>query len=291
MRYKHLLENIPASLRDAIDRDADCARWLEDLMLSEEVLRGFVEASSEAMWCIEFSEPVDVSQGEREIVRQVFENDCHWLLCNEALVRLYGLPDGLDIERQPVANYFPRSPENEAFILQIIRSGFVVDNASSIDLRHDGSARYMENDVRCSIVGGSLVRMWGVLRDVSDFRRAQRRLEDEAETVSNILSALPDAVLVIDRNRRLVAVNPSFETLLGWNGGSFLGHDVQRIIDLERPLPSGRRWYGFNQQRWQTTVRTKFDTPLCCEAQIAPIGEEVPHHFVLSLRPLIGQSM
>jgi PAS domain-containing protein len=260
-------------------------------MLSEEVLRGFVETSSEAMWCIEFSEPVDVSQSEREIVHQVFQNDCHWMLCNEALVRLYGLPGGLDIERQPVAHYFPRSPENEAFVLQVIRSGFAVDNASSVDLRHDGSARYMENDVRCSIIDGFLVRMWGSLRDVSDSRRARKRLEDEAETVSNILSALPDAILVIDRNRRLVAVNSSFETLLGWNGEGFLGRDVQRIIDLERRLPSGRRWYGFNQQRWQTTVKTKFDVPLCCEAQIAPIGEEVPRHFVLSLRPLIEQPM
>lgn len=290
MRYQRLLENAPALLREAAHRDADCARWLEALMLSEEMLRGFIETSPEAMWCIEFSEPVDVGQGERETVRQVFENDCHWLLCNEALVRLYGLPGGLDIEREPVAHYFPRSPENEAFILQVIRSGYAVDNAPSVDFRHDGSARYMENDVRCRIIDGFLVRMWGALRDVTDFRRTQERLKNEAETVSGILSALPDAILVIDRGRRLVAVNPSFETLFGWSGEKFLGRDVQGIIDLERTLPDGCRWCGLCRQRWQTTVRTKSDTPLPCEAQIAPIGEEAPHHFVLSLRPLLGQT-
>jgi PAS domain S-box-containing protein len=290
MRYRRLLENAPAPLREAARRDADCARWLEALMLSEEVLRGFTETSSEAMWCIEFSEPVDLSQNEREIVRQVFENDCHWLLCNEVLVRLYGLPSGLDIERQPVAQYFPRSPENEAFILQIVRSGYAVDRAASVDLRHDGSARYMENDVRCRIVDGFLMRMWGVLRDVTDSCRARERLKNEAETVSSILSALPDAILVIDRDRRLVAVNSSFETLLGWSGENFFGHDVQCIIDLERTLPGRCRGCGFCHLRWQTTVRTKFDTSLPCEAQIAPIGEDIPHHFVLSLRPLLEPS-
>lgn len=237
--------------------DLRCGPWLEELVVSQEVLRGFVQASSEAMWCIEFSEPVDITQGDLEIVRQVFENDCHWLLCNDAMARLYHLPEGLDMNLQPVSLYFPRSPENEAFILQIIGSGFAVDNAPSIDFRHDGSARYMENNVRCSIVDGQLVRIWGTVRDVTNFRQMQNRLVREAEAVRNILSALPDAILVIDRNRRLVAVNASFETLLGWNGEEFLGRDVQGIIDLEQPLPGGRRWYGADQQRWRTRVRTK----------------------------------
>jgi PAS domain S-box-containing protein len=269
--------------------DIRCGHWLEDLVLSEEVLRGFVQTSSEAMWCIEFSEPVDIGLSDSEIVRQVFENDRRWLLCNDAMARLYHLPDGLDMNLQPVSLYFPRNPENEVFVLQIINSGFAVDNAPSTDFRHDGSVAYIENTVRCTIVDGLLMRMWGTVRDVTDFRLTQNRLVREAEAVRNILSALPDAILVIDRNRRLVAVNPSFETMLGWNGESFLGQDVQSIIDLERPLPGGRRWYGFDQQRWQATVKTKFGTPLCCEAQISPIGEEAPDHFVLSLRPIPEQ--
>lgn len=269
--------------------DSRCEDWLAELMRSEEVLRGYARTASEAMWCIEFSEPVDITLGDDEIVRQVFENDCHWLLCNEALARIYRLPRGLDINHQPVSHYFPRSPENEAFILRIIHApDFVVDNATSIDFRHDGSALYMENNVRCSIVDGYLVRIIGTLRDVTQFRQAQIRLKDEADTVRNILSALPDAILVIDRDRQLLAVNPSFETLFGWDVGIFLGRDVQSIIDLELSLPGGRRWLCPDQRRWQTTVKTKFNTLLCCEAQIAPIGEEAPHHFVLSLRPVLA---
>jgi PAS domain S-box-containing protein len=280
-----------ALLRFTACHDARCGHWLEDLMSSEEVLRGFVQTSSEAMWCIEFSEPVDIGLDDHEIVRQVFENDCHWLLCNEALVQLYQLPGDLCIDCQPVSLYFPRSPENEAFILQIIHSDFAVDNAPSVDVRHDGSPLYMENNVRCSIVDGYLVRMWGTLRDVTEFRQTQNRLENEAETAYNILSALPDAILIIDRNRRLVAVNPSFETLFGLSCEKFLGRDVQNIIELEQALPGGHRGYGFDPQCWQTTVKTKFDANLCCEVQIAPIGEGAPHHFVLSLRPLTGRGM
>ena len=262
-------------------------KWLEKLILSEEVLSGFVQNSSEAMWCIEYSEPVDITLSEREIVRQVFENDCHWLLCNQALSRLYGLPAGLDVNSQPVSLYFPRIPENEEFIIRIIRSDFAIDKVPSTDFRHDGSALYMENKVRCSILNDQLFRIWGTLRDVTDIRQTHNRLKHEADSVRDILAALPDAILVIDRERRLTAVNPSFETLFGWSSATFLGRDVQSIVDLERPLPGGRRWHGASQQRWHTTVWTKSGTPRHCEAQIAPIGDGDSEHFVLSLRPIV----
>jgi PAS domain S-box-containing protein len=236
------------------------------------------------MWCIEFSEPVDLELGEHEIIRQVFENDCHWLLCNETMARFYQLPEGLDMNLQPVSLYFPRNAENEAFIRQIIRADFAVDNAPSIDFRHDGLALYVENKVRCSIDNDQLVRIWGTMRDMTDIRLSQNRLVREAEAVRNILAALPDAILVIDRNRQLMAVNASFETLLGWSGEQFLGRDVQNIVDL--PLNGRGGWYGFvDPQRWMTEVKTRSGAPLVCEAQISPIGEEVPDHFVISLRP------
>lgn len=276
----------PPLLRFTACHDPRCGAWLEEMMLAEEVLRGFVQASSEAMWCIEFSEPVDLTLAEREIVRQVFENECHWRLCNAAMARLYDLPDGLDLNLQPVSLYFPKNAENEAFVRQIIASNYSVDEALSIDLRHDGSARYMENNVRCSIANGQLLRMWGTVRDVTDERRRRNRLAREAQAVRNILAAIPDAILVIDKSRTLVAVNPSFESLLGWGIDQFLGRDVQNFIDLENPLPNGRRWFGPGPQRWMAEVKVRSGPPLRCDARISPIGEEAPDHYVLSLRPV-----
>lgn len=259
--------------------------WLDELVRSEEVLRRFVQTATEAMWCIEFTEPVDLTLGEHEIIRQVFENDCHWLMCNEAMARLYDLPEGLDFNKQPVRSYFPRTPENEAFVRQIIESNFSVDHAQSIDTRHDGSTMYVENAVRCHIEGGRLLSLGGTVRDITDYRQAENRLEQEAQDVRSILGAIPDAILVIDRQRKLLAVNPAFEAMLGWRADQFLGRDVQPIIDLESPLPGGRRWYGVDRQRWQAEVRLQAGVSMVCDVQVAPIGEEAPDRFVLALRP------
>ncbi|HEY0845666.1 MAG TPA: PAS domain-containing protein [Noviherbaspirillum sp.] len=271
-------------LRITVLYDQRSDTWLPNLIRSEEMHRRFVQTSSEAMWCIEFSEPVDLTLGEHEIVRQVFENECHWLMCNEAMARLYSLPEGEDLNRQPVSLYFPRNPENEAFIRQIIASDFEVDNALSIDTRHDGKPFYVENDVHCTIRDGRLFRMWGAVRDVTGYRQAQNRLEREAQDVRSILNAIPDVILVINRERRLLAVNSSFERLFGWRQNHFLGRDLQAIMDLDGPLPGGRRWYGVDRQRWTAEIRASNGKAVVCDVQSSPVGDEAPDRFVLTLR-------
>ena len=59
------------------------------LQLENEVLRNFVDTSKDALFCIEFLEPVDLTAPEPEIVRQTFENECVWRMCNNAMARLY----------------------------------------------------------------------------------------------------------------------------------------------------------------------------------------------------------
>ena len=186
-----------------------------ELARSEQLLRGLVQTSSEAMWCIEFTEPVDLTAGDQEVIRQVFENDCHWMMCNPSMARLYDLPEGLDFNKQPVSVYFRRNPENESFVRRIIESNFCIDGGLSIDARHDGSTIYAENTVRANIADNRLLRLWGTVRDVTGYRQAASRLQQQVRDARSILGAIPDAVLVIDRQRRLLGVNPAFETLLG----------------------------------------------------------------------------
>lgn len=259
--------------------------WVDDLVRSKALLESFAALSSEAMWCIEFSEPVDLSTEDDEIVRQVFENDCHWLKCNRSMARLYNLPSGLDLNKQPVAQYFARNAENEAFIRQIIGANFVIDDALSIDYRHDGAAFYVENNVRADIQDGYLLRLWGTMRDITDFRKANNRLMEAADDVSSILSAVPDAIVVINRSRQVVALNPAFENLSGWSAQQLLGSDIKSVLDLERPLAGEGCWYSINRQRWIAEVRARSGQSVMCDIQSAPIGDEAPERFVLALRP------
>lgn len=230
-----------------IDRDRRCLRVagmeetrlhrrVRELERSDQMLRGLVESSTEPIWCIEYSEPVDITVSDPEIIRQIFENECYWSMCNDAMARLYDLPEDLDFNRQPVALYFPRSVENEAFAQSILDAGFHVDHALSVDHRHDGTPMYVENSVRCHIEDGRLLRMWGTLRDVTKYQRIQNELTAREREVRGLLSAIADIVVMVDRSGRLQAANPAFRQILGWPIEDWLGKDVGPIIDLDGPF-------------------------------------------------------
>jgi PAS domain-containing protein len=181
------------------------------------VLRGIVGTARDACWCIEFAEPVDLSAPEAEVLRQFFENVSYWRLCNEAMAKLYKLPADLDFNEQSVRFYFPHNPANEDFVKNLIGADFNLDNALSIDQRHDGTAMYVENDVRAHIRDGLLHRLWGTARDVSGYKRMERELTRRVEDMIEVLSAVPDPILVLDADGLLEAANPALELALGWS--------------------------------------------------------------------------
>lgn len=259
-----------------------------DLESELALLRRFVRDSAQAMWCMVFDEPVDLTVNEAEVVRQVFENPCHWGICNEAMARMYNLPPGLDMTQMPVSAYFRRSTANEAFVGILIEANFNVDAVPTVELRHDGSVMYVETSVRADVIEGRLHRMWGIQRDVTDERVSKSHLESQERKVSKVLNALPDAVLVIDRSRTVLAVNPALESLLDWPADLILGRDAGALIDLDRPLPNGRRWYGCDVQRWCAEIKRRDGGGVVCDIHLAPLAADDPKHFVLSLREALA---
>ncbi len=89
-----------------------------------------------------------------------------------------------------------------------------MDNVPSVDMRHDGSAMYAENDVRADIRDGALHRLWGAVRDVSAFKQAERELTRQLGAMQDVLlTALPDPVLVIDDEGIVEVANPGCATV------------------------------------------------------------------------------
>lgn len=198
-----------------------------------DVLRGILETSRDACWCIEYDEPVDMTAPEPEILRQFFENVSFWRLCNDAMAKLYKLPAGLDFNEQSVRFYFPRNGDNENFVRQLIRANFDMDDVPSVDKRHDGSVMHAQNDVRADIRDGDLHRLWGTVRDISAFKHAEQELTRQLGAMQEVLTALPDPVLVIDVDGVVEAANPALEACLGFDLDTLLGRRLDDLIDSD----------------------------------------------------------
>jgi PAS domain-containing protein len=204
---------------------------VEKLERDNEVLSSIISTARDASYCIEFLEPVDLTAPEHEIVRQVFENQCVWRYCNEAMAQLYKLPIGDDLNRHSVREVFPRNADNEAFVRTLLESGFHIDGVLSRDHRYDGVDVFIENDVRGEVRVGQLFRFWGTVRDLSARRTRERELVQQVNTALDILGALPDPVLLVNFDGRIVGANPAVEWKLGWQVDSVLGVSIDGVLD------------------------------------------------------------
>lgn len=220
---ERVLRVVKMPLDPALDRNDQLAR-------ENETLRSIVSTSRDALWCIEFAEPVDLTAPPGEVVRQVFENVSYWRLCNKAMARLYKLPENLDFNEQHVRVAFPRNPENETFVQRLIEHDFNIDGAPSLDRRYDGLDVHIENDVRGHIENGMLRRMWGAARDLSEHKRKELDLANQLEATIEVLSAVPDPILVIGQEGVLEAANPAVEWRFGWPIDEVLGRTAAALI-------------------------------------------------------------
>ena len=252
-----------------------------------EFLRKVIDQSTEAMWCIEFRESVDLLEDEDDILRQVFENRCSLRLCNKAMMRLYDIPDDTDIEELPVSRNFPRSRANERYIRGLIRENFHIDSALSIDIKYGGQAIYGDNSVRSDIVDNKLLRFWGTMRDVTAYRQLQAQMNREQRSLQSILAAIPEAVLVVGKDLRLKGANPAYETLVDQSIDFALDKKVENLFDFGQNLTELERLNVGSLIRCDVRSRHKGMVPKEFVAWVAPMsGNGADSGLIITLRPV-----
>jgi PAS domain-containing protein len=260
---------------------------LEAVERENEFLRRVMEASVEAMWCIEFQEPVDLSEDEDEVVRQVFENRCSWRLCNKAMARLYNIPANADLNEIAVSKNFPRSRANERYIRGLIRERFNVDSALSIDIKYDGEAIYGDNSVRSDIVDHKLLRFWGTMHDVTGYRKLQAQMNREQRSLQNILAAIPEVVLVVGKDLRLKGANPAFETLVHHSIDFALGKKVEDLFHFGQSLSELERLNERALVKCDVRSRSNSVKPRSFAAWVVPMSENgAGSDLIITLRPV-----
>lgn len=250
------------------------------------LLVDLLHSAREAVWSIEFTEPVDIDAPEYEVVRQIFTNERRWAFCNQAMARLYDVPDDIDLVAQPVATYFHRTRENEAFIRQVVASGFTVDNALSIDLRHDGAPMFVENSVRAHIVDHKLMRLWGTVRDITRWRRATDLLDKELADLKEVLDALPFALAVINPRRELIGLNAGFEHMFGVAANSALQRPVQQFLALDELGLGSYPWPSTEEQLTCRDIKLQDGRRVEVLSKPIPVNDEAPERILLVIKEM-----
>jgi PAS domain S-box-containing protein len=152
------------------EKDAEAA-----LRASEEHYRSFITRSSEGIWLLELTPPLDTRLSVEEQIEAAYRNG-RFVDCNDAMARMYGLSRAEDLIGKTLEFPLPSSdPEARAYLASVIRSGYSVTGAESVEQDAAGNPKYFDNSIIAIIEDGWLKRLWGIQRDITDRRRAEEQ--------------------------------------------------------------------------------------------------------------------
>lgn len=213
------------------EKDAEAA-----LRESQERYRSFIAHSSEGIWLLEFTPPLDTSLPLEEQVALAYRNG-HFVECNDAMAEMYGLERAEDLIGRTLEFSLPSSdPEARAFLAGVIRSGYSLTGVESVERDAAGNRKYFDNSMTGIVEDGHLKRLWGIQRDVTDRKRAEdqrtllihelnHRVKNTLATVQSIASqTLRNAPTMRDAKEalegRLIALARAHDVLTreSWEG-------------------------------------------------------------------------
>jgi diguanylate cyclase (GGDEF)-like protein/PAS domain S-box-containing protein len=112
----------------------------------------------------------------------------------------------------------------------------------TIHRRRDGSRLPVEISARMVQVENRVFHQ-AVIRDISERRRAESRMRMHA----SVFETIGEAVLITDAELRIVAVNPAFTEITGYDKAEVLGQ-------TPRVLSSGRQDKAFYERMWASLI-------------------------------------
>ena len=153
------------------------------------------------------------------------------LVWNAAAEKLYGY-SAAEAVGQHISFIVP--PERQAEIAQIlerIRRGEPVDHHETARLRKDGT----RVDVSLTVSpirneAGKIIGTSSIGRDISERKRAQKVIGESEQTLRSLFEFAPDAILVLDREGRILRVNGQAERIFGYQREEMVGQSVEVLM-------------------------------------------------------------
>ena len=297
------LRTVKALLEIFAERTAaELVREIEEerVRQSAQRYRAFIERNADAMWRVEFEQPIPTSIPEQEQLERIYQ--CGYVAeCNDALARLFGRERAEQMIGCSIADLAPLSdPTIREATLQAIRSGYRFSTVETSPVDLNGDRRYMLRTQWGIVEDGMLERVWGSNRDITALKQSEEELNASEQRMADLLETMHLAVVIVNLDCEVAFCNRYLYTLTGWQPKSTLGKNwIEQMIPQEERAnvraalagrtglessvhfestvqgPTGNRW----QFAWDSALlRDSLGKP----AAIAHVGRDVTEHKALA---------
>ena len=199
---------------------------------SEQRYHAFIAQNTDAMWRIEFENPISTELSEDEQIARIYRHG-YLAECNDAMARLLGF----DRASQLVGTGFEElarhaGPRLREDLRSAIRSGYRCDTVETKPMDQNGHARQLLRTQWCVVESGKLQRIWGILRDITELKRAEDALHASERRLSQLLESMHLLTIMLDGNGSITFCNDYMLHLTGWQAEEIAG---KNWFDLMTP--------------------------------------------------------
>jgi PAS domain S-box-containing protein len=210
---------------------AELQRIVEDEKLreSEQRYRAFIAQSADALYRLEFEQPIPADLPIEEQVKLI-ERLGYLAECNEAFLRLHGADR---MEKLIGCRISEIIPEWKADLKEASRwasAGYKLTMVETTPVEHGGKRRYLLRSLWGIVDDGKLRRVWGISRDITEFKYTELALSASEQRMADLLEAVHLLVIMADLEGKIAFCNNYFFRLTGWQPPDVLGRDWLELM-------------------------------------------------------------
>ncbi len=165
-----------------------------------------------------------------------FDLDLRYVYINDWLANINGLTVQQHLG-QRIGDILPEVAAGvESQLRHVIETGKpLIRGAAYIETpAHPGSRRHYEHSYHPDTSDdGTVVGLRCVVEDVTEHKRAEEQLHRSERRFRALVDQAPNAIVAIDRNRRVLLANPAAKTLFGYPGEDLLGQEIDILLPEE----------------------------------------------------------
>jgi two-component system cell cycle sensor histidine kinase/response regulator CckA len=206
---------------------------------SEQRYQAFITQNTDAMWRIEFENPISTSLSEDEQIENIYRYG-YLAECNDALARLLGYEKASQLIgtgfEELARHADPRLRED---LRSAIRSGYRFDTVETKPVDTDGHARHLLRTQWCIVENGKLQRIWGTFRDLTELKRVEQALRASEQRLSEVLESMHLLTVMLDNYGSITMCNDYMLQLTGWRREEIVGKnwfDLMVPVEEREPL-------------------------------------------------------
>lgn len=154
----------------------DKENLLNELKLSHERYRAYIENSFESISRFEMLEPIDIHQDIDLMIENIY-NYSVLKEYNKAFIITHNFLPLNNLNDIKIGKILPRlAGDNLSIIKKFIKNNFSIENEISKELSAEGSVRYYLTNLFGVIENEKLIRIWSTKRDITDLKRAEEEV-------------------------------------------------------------------------------------------------------------------